>query len=122
MTAAAPQPLRSDLAILMMRPEKHRAAALLIAGALATAATARAPALASEFADKCVAAGQGMLTEPECRCVDENIAESDQRADLTAFFDANIAEQKGGPKPDENSPELKRGFEALNGAMAQCMK
>src|SRR5258708_38495341 len=77
---------------------------------------------ATEFTDKCAAAGQGMFNEQECSCMDGKATAPDERQDLVAFFDANIAETKGGPKPDETSPQLKRCFEVLNKLLDQCMK
>jgi hypothetical protein len=68
---------------------------------------------ADEFAEKCVAAGGGMFKEKECACIGGK-AESDERADLIAFFEANIKADKNGTKPDENDPQLQKGFAALN--------
>jgi hypothetical protein len=77
---------------------------------------------ASEFTDKCTAASQGMFNDQDCNCMDSRAAAPDERQDLLAFFDANIAEQQGGPKPDENSPQIKRGSTVLNKLLDQCLK
>jgi len=104
----------------MLGPKQRIVAAAAIALLLVT--TPIREISASEFTDKCAAAGQGMFNEQDCGCMDGKDAAPDERRDLIAFFDANIAEVKGGPKPDEASPQLKRGFEVLNKLLDQCMK
>ena len=76
---------------------------------------------ADAFSDDCVAAGGGMFKAEDCTCIGGK-ATGDDRADLIAFFKASAAEQKGGPKPDENDPQMQRGFAALNKHGEACMK
>ena len=92
--------------------------------ALATAAIAIPVGFswADDFADQCVAAGGGMFKEKECACIGDKVDSDDDRADLIAFFDANIKADKDGTKPDENDPQLQRGFAALNKYGESCMK
>jgi hypothetical protein len=101
---------------------KSRVLLLAAASLLPLAAVPVLGASASEFTDKCAAASQGMFNDQDCNCMDGRAAAPDERQDLLVFFDANIAEQKGGPKPDENSPQIKRGSAALNKLLDQCLK
>ena len=113
-------PTSTNRHLAMRRPDWRIAAAAAIASLIVM--TPIREISASEFTDKCAAAGQGMFNEQDCSCMDGKDAAPDERRDLIAFFDANIAEVKGGPKPDETSPQLKRGFEVLNKLLDQCMK
>ena len=45
----------------------------------------------------------------------------DDRANLMAFFQANIEATKSGGKPDENDPQLQKGFALLNAYLGKCM-
>jgi hypothetical protein len=77
---------------------------------------------ADDFADQCVAAGAGMFEAKDCTCMKGKIASDDDRDNLIALFQANIDEAKGGAKPDENDPQLQKGFALLNDYLGKCMK
>jgi len=104
-----------------MAARNLRSFATAAVGAAFCALAAVMPAVASPLTDACGASG-GMFTAEDCTCLDGKIATPADRTDLTAFFQANANEVKGGPKPDENDPQMKRGFEALNKYLAQCVK
>lgn len=90
-------------------------------GALTATIGALSPAAASPLTEACGASG-GMFTAGDCTCLDGKVAAEPERVDLTAYFQANANEVKGGPTPNENDPQMKRGFEALNKYLAQCLK
>lgn len=93
-------------------------ATVLVAAAIAVPLRSSA---ADEFSEACVAAGGGMFKEKECTCIGGK-ADSDERVDLMAFFQANIEADKKGTKPDESDPQLQKGFAALNKHGEACMK
>ena len=78
-------------------------------------------ALAGDFTESCVAGGGGLLEEKDCACMNDKATGGD-RTDLIAFFDANTAEQKGGPAPDASNPRMQKGMELLNKFMSECLK
>jgi hypothetical protein len=75
---------------------------------------------ADAFSDACVAAGAGMFEAKDCTCMGGKVA-SDDRANLMAFFQANIEATKSGGKPDESDPKLQKGFALLNDYQGKCM-
>lgn len=77
---------------------------------------------ADDFADKCVAAGGGMFEAKDCACMKGKIASDEDRDNLVAFFEANIEANKNGTKPDENDPQLQKGFALMNDTLGKCMK
>ena len=52
----------------------------------------------------------------------DKIASDEDRATLIAFFQASADADKNGTKPDENDPQLKKGFALLNDYLGKCMK
>ncbi len=77
---------------------------------------------ADDFADKCVAAGGGMFEAKDSTCMKGKIASDEDRDNLVAFFEANIEANKNGTKPDENDPQLQKGFALMNDTLGKCMK
>jgi hypothetical protein len=95
----------------------------VVVGAVVVAGLATAvPVRADDFADQCVAAGGGMFEAKDCTCMKDKIASDDERDNLIAFFQANIEADKNGKKPDENDPQLQKGFALLNEYLGKCMK
>ena len=95
-----------------------------VALAVAVTALVAAPARtgwADAFSDACVAAGAGMFEAKDCTCMGGKVASDDDRANLMAFFQANIEATKSGGKPDENDPKLQKGFALLNDYLGKCM-
>jgi hypothetical protein len=80
------------------------------------------PGWADDFTDACVAGGGGLFEAKDCTCVKGKIASDDDRDNLIAFFQASIEADKNSKKPDENDPQLQKGFALLNEYLGKCMK
>ncbi|HEV8032401.1 MAG TPA: hypothetical protein VGP42_15420 [Stellaceae bacterium] len=93
-----------------------------VAIAVLVAAAPARTAWADDFGDACVAGGGGMFEAKDCTCMADKIASDEDRATLIAFFQASADADKNGTKPDENDPQLKKGFALLNDYLGKCMK
>src|SRR5437762_10467748 len=97
--------------------KRLRPFALAIAATALVAVPART-GWAYGFSDVC---GAHMFEAKDCTCMAGKVASDDDRANLMAFFQANIEATKSGGKPDENDPKLQKGFALLNDYLGKCM-
>ena len=107
-----------------MRIADKSVAAIGSAAALVVLVVAVPPrtSWADDFSDVCVAGGGGMFEAKDCACMKGKIASDEDRDTLIAFFQANVQADKNGTKPDENDPQLQKGFTLLNDYLGKCMK